>query len=114
MSLDLVRSVFTAGRPNALEYQLDRGRHACLARGPRYAASSTGGYVAAGRLHAWPWPAGPRAARPYACAAVIVRERYVRPAWASPHCVHGRTYSLMAGSAQSRVEQSRRCNRAAV
>jgi hypothetical protein len=31
----------------------------------------------------------------------------VRPAWASPHCVHGRTYSLMAGSAQSRAEQSR-------
>ena len=44
-------------------------------------------------------PAGPRAARPYACAAVIVRVRYVMPAvWAAKglpglHCARRRTYS---------------------
>jgi hypothetical protein len=76
--MDLVRSVFAAEcarvlvRPPPGGTVVSRAVHGLHAVPP-----------AAARLHA-PWlgrarPAGPRAARPYACATVIVRVRYVMP-----------------------------------
>jgi hypothetical protein len=106
--MDLVRSVFAAEcarvpvRPPPGGTVASRAVHGLHAVPP-----------AAARLHA-PWPgrarpAGPRAARPYACATVIVRVRYVMPDGpARAYPLPSWTYVLMAGCAQSIAEQTLR------